>query len=637
MCGIAGLLQWRKPVVAQAIRNAIAALHHRGPDGEGYWFADDGSVAFGHARLGIMAPENSVQPMTNETGTIVAVVNGEFYGYESIRAELIEKGHRFRTQTDSEILIHLYEEYGVECLKELRGEFAFALWDDTTKRLFAARDRFGIKPLCYTESDEGFLFASEAKALFAMGHEAAWNKDAFFSAASLQYTLPDQTLFADIKQLPPGHFMLVCREGIKIARYWDLDWPSESAHADCRHDQDYIDHFKELLSEAIRLRMRSDVPICCHLSGGLDSSSILGFMNALGQKPVSCFTVCFDLDAYNEEEIADETAQSLGAKYYRVPVSQSDILDAMPAAVRNGEGLAINGHISAKYLLNKSIRQNGYKVALTGEGADEVLMGYPHFREDLARLSKAPSQKIDQLYAMNQVLQGVQLPSGQGLSTERIQASLGFVPTFLAAKATLGFKLFQNLSDDFVQSVRERDAYGEMLATMDIHGQLRGKHPVNQSSYLWSKLTLANYILRTLGDGMEMAHSVEGRLPFLDHKLVEFLRTVPLQLKIRNGIEKYILREAAKPVVTETVYKRQKHSFMAPPLSLFADSRLRDSIKQILISPDFSQRTFFSAQKMRTLVDKFDDMNSQELTSIEPVIMMGLSSYHLAEAFNLHS
>jgi asparagine synthase (glutamine-hydrolysing) len=218
-----------------------------------------------------------------------------------------------------------------------------------------------------------------------------------------------------------------------------------------------------------------------------------------------------------------------------------------------------------------------------------------------------------------------------------VKSALGFVPTFLAAKASLGHKLLQVLSTDFMNDFSGRDAYQEMLSGIDTVTQLKGRHVVNQSSYLWSKLALTNYILRTLGDGMEMAHSIEGRVPFLDHKLVEFLAKVPMRLKIKNGVEKYILRQAAKPMLTDTIYKRQKHSFMAPPLSIFADPKARDHVRQIFVNHDFSTRTFFESKKMVSLIDKFDDMTAQQLTAIEPIIMMGLTSYFLAKAYQLNS
>ena len=503
--------------------------------------------------------------------------------------------------------------------------------------LFGARDRFGIKPFCYAESARGLRLASEAKAILAMGHEAAWDTDAFFNAAGMQYVLPEQTLFRGIRQLKPGHFLIADRHSMKIHQYWDLNWPSEPSPEIYTRDEDYIAHLKQEFSESVKLRMRSDAPICCHLSGGLDSSSILGAMSELGQGPASCFTVFFGAEQYDESTYAIETAEKLGAKLYPVHVSQMDILDYLPEATRAGEGLAINGHISAKYLLNKAIHEKGYKVALTGEGADEVLAGYPHLREDLMSIETPDQQSVSQLYAGNTILQGLQLPSGEGLSTSYLKSALGFVPTFLAAKASLGHKLIQVLSPDFTDKFSGRDAYREMIGGMDVATRLKGRHVVNQSSYLWSKLALTNYILRTLGDGMEMAHSIEGRVPFLDHKLVEFLAKVPMRLKIRNGIEKYILREAARPMLTDTIYKRQKHSFMAPPLSIFSDPKGKDYVRQIFVNHDFSSRTFFESRKMVALVDKFDDMTTQQLTAIEPIIMMGLTSYLLAKSYGLTS
>jgi asparagine synthase (glutamine-hydrolysing) len=633
MCGLAGYagLDVSRSEARALLEKAQIALRSRGPDGNGLWQA--AGVGLAHTRLAVTAPSSGAQPLANEDGTIVAVVNGEFYGYEAQRAALIARGHQFATESDSEILLHLYEEEGTACVARLRGEFAFALWDARAQRLFAARDRFGIKPFCYTEQKGGLLFASEAKALFAMGVPAAWDREAFLNAAGAQYTLPDQTLFAGIRQLPAGYTLLWSRGGLALARYWDMDFPVEPVPDDPMKDAALIEECRARFAEAVALRRRADARVCCHLSGGLDSSSVAGVLARQDSTPAACFTVFFDVDAYNEGALAAETAQKLGASFYPVFAHAADILDVLPAAARAGEGLAINGHLSAKYLLNARIAAEGYKVALTGEGADEVLAGYPHLREDLWRSQGADSERIGALYRANGLVQGVQLPFGAGLSTEAVRRRLGFVPTFLAAKATLGRRVYNVLTDD-ARAVAV-DPYATIIEALDVEGQLRGRSAVDQATYIWTKLTLANYILRTLGDGMEMAHGVEGRLPFLDHELFAFLRGLPLRLKINKGVEKYILREAEKDVLTPRVYARQKQSFMAPPLAVFADQTTRCRVRERFASLAFRQRTFFDPNALLALLDSAATASDAERTAAEPVLMMALTSFALAEAFDL--
>jgi len=636
MCGILGIHNSKTTVTRDMLKRGADTLFHRGPDGEGFWIADKGKTGLAHRRLSIIDLATGAQPLPNETGDVIAVVNGEFYDHETIRTELASRGHVFKTRSDSEILLHLYEEYGADCLPHLRGEFAFILFDARRNRLFAARDRFGIKPLCYTVRPDGtLLLASEAKALFAMGAPAAWDHDSFHTAAAMQYTLPGRTLFRDILQLQPGYMLLAENGGVKTARYWDMDFLPE---AETRRDEAAAtEEIAGKLCEAVRLRLAADVPVCFHLSGGLDSSAILGLAAQAASKPLDAFTVRFDHEGYDEFSIAAETAAHLGARLHPVHVTQDDLVHGMADAVYHGEGLAINGHLAAKYLLNKAIRAAGFKVALSGEGSDEIFAGYPHMRQDLLRFDTANDAAINAqqaLYATNMASAGVQLAHGAGLSTAAVTAALGHTPAFLEAKATLGLRMTALLRGDYLAAQAHKDAYADFIAASDKE-QLTGRHPVNQAAWLWSKTALAGYILRTLGDGMEMAQSVEGRLPFLDHRLFEAVRRLPVGMKIKNGVEKHILREAVKPVLTDTVYKRQKHPFMAPPVSVFAHDGLMSSIADTVRSQSFKSMPFFDAEKAKSMLQALPRMTARDRTAAEPVLMMMLTSHILQQRFGL--
>lgn len=635
MCGIVGICNSQTPVTRDLLKRGADALIHRGPDGEGFWIADKAHAGLAHRRLSIIDLATGAQPLPNETGDVIAVVNGEFYGHDDIRRDLAARGHVFKTRSDSEILLHLYEEYGTACLRHLRGEFAFILFDVRRNRLFAARDRFGIKPLCYTLRPDGtLLLASEAKALFAMGVPAAWDHESFHTAAAMQYTLPGRTLFRDILQLQPGHLLLAENGHVQTARYWDMDFLPE---ADTRRDEAAAtEEIAENLSEAVRLRLAADVPVCFHLSGGLDSSAILGLAAQHAAKPPDAFTVRFDHDGYDEFAIAEETAAHLGARLHAVHVTQDDLVQHMADAVYHGEGLAINGHLAAKYLLNKAIRAAGFKVALSGEGSDEIFAGYPHMRQDLLRFDSANDAAAAQqvLYATNMASAGVQMAHGAGLSTAAVTAALGHTPAFLEAKATLGLRMTALLHGDYLSAQAHRDAYAAFMTASD-KTQLAGRHPVNQAAWLWSKTALAGYILRTLGDGMEMAQSVEGRLPFLDHHLFDAVRRLPVGMKIKNGVEKHILREAVKPVLTRTVYKRQKHPFMAPPVSVFAHEGLMTRIADTIGSQSFKSMPFFDADKARNMLQSLPALSDRDRTAAEPVLMMMLTSHILQQRFGL--
>jgi len=626
MCGIVSITS-TNGVSPQRLKAASDALLHRGPDGEGFWMSPAHTTALGHRRLSIVDLAGGTQPLHNETNDIHIVVNGEFYGFEAIRADLERRGHRFATGSDSEIALHLYEEYGLDCLEHLRGEFAFILFDEKHQRLFAARDRFGIKPLCYAEENGTLYMASEAKAIFAAGFPCRWDEYAFYHAASLQYVPEDRTLFKGVHQLKPGHFLLQENGAISIRKYWDMDYPVDAAfQVDEANAQE---EFNSILEDALRLRLRADVPVCAHLSGGLDSSAVLGLGGQLLGKPIDAFTISFGEEGYDELPIAKETAAFCGATLHAIRMTQDDLVENIPAAVYHGEGLAINGHLAGKFILNKHIRAAGFKVALTGEGSDETLAGYAHLRQDMLN----DNAEIKQLYASNRASVGGMLAFGEELPASAVESAMGYVPGFLAAKASLGFRFHKLLAPGFKARFAGTDCYGDLMRATDITGQLKGRARVNQSLYLWNKLALATYILRTLGDGMEMSHSVEGRLPLLDHKLFECARRLPMTMKIRGKTEKHVLREAAKPHITERVYKREKHPFMAPPVSLFSNKRLDEMVRDKIHSAAFRAVPFFDGAAVPEALSKIQSLPAEERIAWEPVLMMTLSATCLAETF----
>lgn len=646
MCGVISIINLSsgqghsqpEPIQARKLQAGLEAMHHRGPDGKKYWLSPDGNVALGHARLAIIAVADGDQPLANEDETIRVVVNGELYDHQRLGRELAARGHKIATSSDSEIALHLYEEHGVDFLKELRGEFALCLYDERKQRLLLARDRFGIKPLCYSVQNGKLYAASEAKALFAAGLPCAFDEESVFHTLNMQYTLSDRTLFQNIKQLPPGHFLLVEDGQIKIADYFDLDYPletsptEESATLSRSLEQEYIEEFARLFEESVRLRLFADFPVVCHLSGGLDSASVLAMAAKNSGRPLHCFTVSFQEEGYDELPIAREMADLVQAELHTVQVSNLDIINNLEDACYLSEGLAVNGHLSAKHILNKTIHQAGFRVSLTGEGSDEVLAGYPHLRSDLLA-SRGEEEKLQSLYAENPMSKGIMLASGPSLSLKSVEKSLGFVPSFLKAKGTLGKKMTAVASPAFLSAFAHRDAYEELLGHFDVAGQLTGRNRVHQSLYLWSKTALANYILRTLGDGVEMGQSLEGRLPFLDHKLFEFLRQLPLNMKIKGETEKYILKQALEKHLTRTIYERHKHPFVAPPLSRFADQGARRLMQEKLSDPQFARLGFFDQNKLLNLLDNLETLDGEERAAVDPVLMTALSYLSLQRRF----
>jgi asparagine synthase (glutamine-hydrolysing) len=640
MCGIVALFSRRDPVSESELNRATTSLHHRGPDGQHQWISPDRKVALGHTRLSIIDLSTGDQPIASEDERLRIVVNGEFYGYEAIRRELQQSGHRLSTRSDSEIAVHLYEDYGTQCLHRLRGEFAFVIWDERHRRIFAARDRFGIKPLFYAFHNETLYLASEVKALFAAGVPAQWDAESVYHSAEFG-SHQIRTLFQGIHQIPPGHYLVATDKHIQVNKYWDFDYPTVAASATKMSDADYAAEFRHEFEEAVRIRLRADVPVGVYLSGGLDSCAVLGLAARHHPETIHAFTLTFEDAEYDEGAIAKEMADKVGAEFHTIPIGQNDLADNFPDAIAQAETFCVNAHGVAKYLLSKAVRDAGFKVVLTGEGSDEILGGYAHFRRDVLlynREGQDPAvleELLEALSDSNPVSRGLLLPDGDSGNLCNVQRQLGYIPSWIETFSTRAVKMRALWSPEFLQSHGERDPYHGLLGDLDIHGQLTGRDPVNQSLYLWGKTVLPGYILTMLGDRMEMAHSIEGRVPFLDHRVVELVRSQPVNMKIRGMTEKFVLREAVRDVISETVYKRQKHPFLSPPATLNPDQRFSTYVQDTLRGPLLESSPFFDHKKVIALLDELPTMEVGSRVANDQILMQLLSFCVLQEKFGL--
>jgi asparagine synthase (glutamine-hydrolysing) len=640
MCGIVAIFSRRKPISKSALERATASLHHRGPDGQRHWVAQDGRTGLGHARLSIIDLETGHQPIASEDERTRIIVNGEFYGYEAQQRALTAAGHRLRTRSDSEIALHLYEDLGPQCVHHLRGEFALVLFDERNRMLFAARDRFGIKPLFYSWHDDTLYLASEVKALFAAGVPARWD------AESLYYALESgghqmRTLFEGVFQVPPGHYLVATDRHLEVARYWDFDYPKQNDSRQHRSDADYAAEFRSALEEAVRLRLRADVPVGCYLSGGLDSCSVLGLAARHHPEPIRAFTLTFDRNEYDEGAIAEEMARRAGAEFYPIPIRQADLADHFADAIAQSETLCFNAHGVAKYLLSRAVRNAGYKVVMTGEGSDEILGGYAHFRRDMLLYNREGQNDSDvealleELNRLNTVSRGLLLPDGKAGSLDTVRRLLGFVPSWIETFSARAERMRPLLSEAFLGRFGGRESFRALMSDVDVHGQLAGREPLNQSLYLWAKTALPNYILTMLGDRMEMAHSIEGRVPFLDHHVVEVIRSQPVAQKIRGMTEKFVLREAARDVLTGTVYHRQKHPFLSPPATLNPDQGLSALVQDTLRGKGFGAMPFFDQKQVIRLLDDLPRTDEGSRVATDQLLMMLTSAAVLNDRYRL--
>lgn len=397
----------------------------------------------------------------------------------------------------------LYEDYGPECLHHLRGEYAFVIWDERNHCLMAGRDRFGVKPLFYAEQHNGALYlASEVKALFAMGVPARWSAEAVYAGG---FVLPgERTLFDGVYAVPPGHFLRATREAHRTHQYWDVDYPRDDAPQTTRTDAEYIEGFRAVLEEAVKTRLRADVPVGCYLSGGIDSCSVLGLASLHHTGPVRAYTLTFDRVEYDESVIAAEMARHCGADYQPIPMTQADLAANFRAAVVQSEIPFINGHTVAKYMLSRAVRESGYKVVITGEGSDEILAGYPHFRRDMLlhhTIGQDPdetSRLLRELVENNQVSRGLLMPEGDSDTGARCKALLGFVPSWLEAMGGTASRTRGLMRDDFLEPRRGADVVGSLLSSLDVERRLKGRNAVHSALYLWAKTILPHYILSNL-------------------------------------------------------------------------------------------------------------------------------------------
>jgi asparagine synthase (glutamine-hydrolysing) len=631
MCGIAAVAGHGETSPLECVEKAVRAIRHRGPDAARCWQSADRSISLGHARLSIIDLNTGDQPLTNEDETIHAIVNGELYDFEAIRAELESRGHRFRTRSDSEILLHLYEEEGVECVHRLRGEYAFVLWDERRRLLFAGRDRFGIKPLLYCERNGRLMIASEAKALHAAGWPAAWDEDGFLETMAIAAT--HRTLFQGIQTLPPAHYLTVQNGVVTTRQYWDFEYPLEEDLPDGRSNEDYAAEFRAVFEDAVRTRLRADVPVGCYLSGGLDSCSVLGLMAKLAPNRVRAFTLSFDHEIYDEAALARDMAERAGAEFTLIPVRQADIAANLSDAVWHGETMFFNGGSAAKFILSRAVRDAGFKVVLTGEGSDELLAGYAFFRMDLARQKGGAEAAAaeEHLKASNTASRGLMFATAAVEAPTRLLARLGYFPAFWEATAAKMDKLSAVLPEGF----RTETVYERLLDGPAVARQLEGRNVVNRSLYLNNKTLLPGYILTVLGDRMEMAHSVEGRVPFLDHRVFEYARRLPVTQKIQGTVEKFVLREALKPELTPAVYARQKHPFTSPPALLRPEEPLHELMQDTLRGAALSRVPMFRREGVVQLLDGVPALDDPAKIALEVPLMQLLTACLIGERFKL--
>ncbi|WP_186119725.1 asparagine synthase (glutamine-hydrolyzing) [Burkholderia gladioli] len=620
MCGYVAIFS-REPrqFDTDRLQTAMEAIRHRGPDSDSVWIDPQGRVAFGYVRLGLVGLSNGTQPIVADEGDFVMMVNGEFYDYARIRAELEAEGCRFKTSSDSEIALHLYRRDGVRGLKQLRGEFAILIYDRRRETVFAVRDRIGVKPLYYAEHDGAYYFGSEVKALVAAGLPAQWDREAY---ANRGFVLRDRTLYHGVRSVKPGTLLLVDGAGVQEKTYWDWQFPSRTAMDHGQPEAAMIERVRSAVEESVRLRLHADVPVGVSLSGGLDSSAMLGIATTLTGKPLQAFHLSFEgADGYDERRYAEIAARHNGAELHVLSVSQDDLADHFEETLWHTEVPFSNAHSIAKYMLCKFIQRNGMRAVLTGEGADEVFAGYPHYRRDMV-LFNHEHQDAEEIRVLEARIAS-QSDRYLGDTTEDVawvKRMLGHGISWIDTQSSLFRPLTALMSDAYRAKYAHAAPYRQFIDRLGPPA-FDGWDPVNQSLYAVAKSSLPNLVLTTLGDRLEMAGSLEGRPPLLDHRVVEAAASLPVWMKIRGGVEKYALREAMRPYLPSEIYERKKQYFRAPPSLLNPSSKLFQLVADTLSSPLLNALPFFEPSAVRDFLATARALPEAQRAAADHVLM----------------
>lgn len=605
MCGIAGVLRLQGGCNdPDALRAMIDTLHHRGPDATG--MHRDGPMGLAHARLSIIDLPGGNQPMANEDGSVWVSFNGEIYNYCELRATLEAKGHRFATQSDTEVLVHLYEEDGDALVHALNGQWAFAIWDARRQRLLLSRDRFGIRPLFYTQSAHAFLFASEIKALFT---DAAVSRALDYRALAQLFTfwvtLPGYTMFKHVRELPPGHSLVVEHGTATLHRYWQPAFPVDVVPMD---EEACAEQLLALLRDAVRLRLRADVPVNSYLSGGLDSTLVTALLSESVDTPVETFSVAFDDPEFDERAYQHEAVAWLSTRHTELRCSYEDIARVFPQVIRHTEKPVLRTAPAPMYLLAQQVHRSGARVVMSGEGADEMLGGYDIFKEAKIRRFCAASPHSKRRALLFKRLYPY-LPQLQAQPPAYLQAF------FRAEPRDLDKPFFSHTPrwDSAAQlDVLLSDAMRAELSAYDPLAELEAQlpadyprwEPMAQAQYLETLLLLPGYILSSQGDRMAMAHAVEMRFPFLDHRVVEFAARIPARLKMKGLNEKFILKRAARQLVPHSILARTKQPYRAPDIKSFFAGRVPDYVRQLMSSAHIERDGIFDSRAAQTLMRK---------------------------------
>jgi asparagine synthase (glutamine-hydrolysing) len=630
MCGVCGIVDFGDTPDLPLLLRMMGRLAHRGPDGCG-WYRDQ-RAALGHTRLAIIDTSGGAQPLCNEDGTLWVTFNGEIFNYVELREELRHHGHTFKTASDTEVIVHAWEEWGEECFPRFNGQWAIALWDRRAERLILSRDRLGVRPLFFARRPGSLLFGSEVKALFADDSvERAFDPLGLSQVFTYWSAVAPRTVFRGIEQLEPGHYAVFDRSGFRTAPYWRITFP-ERGREPVQDARENVEALRERIIQAARLRfLRSDVPVGAYLSGGLDSAVTAAVIARYTEAPLHTFSLRFSDSDFDEGQYQKQMSATLGTLHEEVVVSPSDIGAVFPEVIRHTETPILRTAPAPMFLLSKLVRDNGYKVVVTGEGADEVLAGYDLFREARVRQfwardpgSAKRTKAAELLYPWMAQSPGRMPAFARAFFDRNLDTADPAFSHRPRWDSTSAIKTM--LSADTRNAIGHADAE-DVAATMPSDSE--SWDPLSRGQWLEMTTLLSGYILSSQGDRMLMANSVEGRFPFLDRDVVDFASTLPARQKLFGLEEKYLLKLAFADLVPENIIHRRKQPYRSPDAASFFTETGPDWLGEVTSERSIAAAGVFEYSLVAGLMAKCRRVGGQSMSNTDNMRVLAVVSTQL--------
>jgi asparagine synthase (glutamine-hydrolysing) len=632
MCGIAGIYSSKgtSDNREDLLKRMLARIQYRGPDENGIYI--NRRVAMGSVRLSIIDIRSGQQPLSTPDGKYWIVFNGEIFNYIELKTDLIRLGYTFRTESDTEVLLLSFLEYGPDCLNRLNGQFVFAIWNNESKELFMARDRVGIRPFFYTVVNRSFIFGSEIKTLFEHPDvHAMIDPISLTQVFTFWSTITPRTIFKGIFELPPGHFIKISDHGTIIKSFWSLNYPVDREGYFKGSIDEAAEELEKLLSDSVRIRLRADVQVAAYLSGGLDSSATTALIKKVAPETLQTFSIGFQDTEFDETGYQQEVSKYLGTRHTAFTCTHEDIGNSFPDVVWHSEIPILRTAPVPMYCLSKKVRENKIKVVITGEGADEMLAGYDIFKEGIIRefWSREPDSKyrpllLQKLYPYLAQFQGRNRSMLKFFYGYQLQETASpFYSHIIRWKNTSGIHNY--FSDNIKSAMNGYDQYDEVKKLLpdgfDRYDRL------GKAQWLEAVIFMSSYLLSSQGDRVSMANSVEGRYPFLDYRVIEFAATLPPDYKMHGLNEKYILKRMMKNRLPESVLKRPKQAYRAPVSRSFLSSPARDYVFDLLSEKEIDMTGIFNYHAVNRLLQKIS--TGELVTEMENMALAGIISTQL--------